>query len=366
MFNNKKRVALFSPNLNGGGAERVISILASHFSIIGFQVDLILGKKVGPYLVSIPKEVNIISFNKGKVIYCLPDLITYLNKYKPDVLISSQLHSSTVALFAYKLANVNTQVIIRQPTMLNPSHKREAILTKLRQRIFLWATKRWASKIVLTSQAMADEFEAISNIRKDKLTVIYNPLPIMEIKEKSQKSLVHPWFEKEQPKVILAVGRLVRVKDFETLIRAFALTKKRMDSRLIILGEGPLRKELEDLIAHLNLTEYVEMVGFTENPFIYMRHSKVFVLSSLWEGFPNSMIEAMVCGCNIVATMCQGGTQEILESGRWGDLVPVKNPDKMSEAIINALHKKDNQNEEVINQLDVNVILNKFVSLIEK
>lgn len=365
MPNNIKKVALFSPNLNGGGAERVISILAAHFAGMGFQVDLILGEKKGPYLINIPKGVNVISLDNKRVMYCLPKLVTYLNGNKPDVIISSQMHSSTVVLLASKLAKVTPQVIIRQPTMLNPTYKRKTFSSRLRQSFFLWAAKSWASNIVVTSQAMAEEFVNLCNIPKERLTVIYNPIPINEVKAKSKKNIIHPWLNAEQQNIVLAVGRLVKVKDFETLIRAFHLTKKQVDARLIILGEGPLRKELEGLIFDLNLSEYVEIAGFAENPFAYMRQSKVFVLSSLWEGFPNSMIEAMVCGCNIVATKCQGGTEEILDSGKWGDLVPVQSPKKMSEAIIKALEKKDNQNEKVISQLDVNVILNKFASLIK-
>lgn len=363
-INPTKKIALFAPNLNGGGAERIISILATYFSEKGFSVDLLLAKATGPYLEDIPKSVNIINFNCKKVSFSLVKLISYLNKKKPDILFSSQMHSSTIALWAVRISGVATKVIIRQPTMLRPTYESKSLNDKFREKLLLWSAKKWGYKIIVTSQAMADEFIAMSNISPDKLSIIYNPLPIKKIKNKSKEPLEHPWFQKGQPPVILATGRLVKVKDFQTLIKAFAITKEKFDARLIILGEGPLRSELEQLINNLNIKSYVEMPGFAENPFQYMKHSKVFVMSSLWEGFPNGMIEAMACGTNIVATHCDGGTGEILEHGKWGELVPVQNPQKMAEAINKAIMKNDDTNLEVVNKFDVSVILDNFVSLI--
>lgn len=361
---NVKKITLFAPNLEGGGAERIISILAIYFSEKGLPVDLILAKASGPYLKNIPPAVNIIDFNCEKVILSLPKLIKYLRTEKTEILFSSQMHSSSIALWAVKISGVNTKVVIRQPTMLRPAFEKKPLRNKITERIFLWSAKKWAYKIIVTSQAMANEFIAMSNISPDKLSIIYNPLPIKKIKNKSKEPLKHPWFQEGQPPVILAVGRLVNVKDFQTLIKAFAITKEKFDARLIILGEGPLRSELEQLIINLDIKPYVEMPGFAENPFQYMRGSKVFVLSSLWEGFPNGMIEAMACGTSIVATHCDGGTGEILEHGKWGELVPVQNPQKMAEAINKAIMKNDDTNLEVVNKFDVSVILDNFVSLI--
>ena len=330
------KIAFFAPNLTGGGAERVVSILAAQFAEAGYQVDLILAEAIGPYLANLPSSVHVIDLQCKRVLFTLPRLIKYLYTEKPAVLFSSQMHSSTVALWAAKLSGAKTRVYIRQPTMLKPFYGKQSLISKLRQKIFLLSAKS-AEKVIVTSKAMADEFHALSNVAKDKIQVVYNPVPIDAIKGKSLEPIEHPWLKTSEPPVILAVGRLVEVKDFKTLIKAFSIVQKKIPARLLILGEGLLRNELEEQIELLGITEHVLMPGFVSNPYQYMRHAKVFVLSSLWEGFPNGMIEAMACDARIVATECEGGTIEILGGGQWGELVPVGNEHAMAQAILKTL-----------------------------
>lgn len=335
MLNNN--VAFYAPNLAGGGAERIVSILAKHFAELDFTVDLLLGKAAGPYLNNIPSAVNVFNFDCEKVLFTLPQLVSYLRKNKPGVLFSSQMHSSIIALWAVKIAAVDTKVIIRQPTMLRPTYEKKSLRSKLRQKLLFWSARKWAYKVVATSQVMADEFISLSNIDPKKIAIIYNPLPIAEIRQNSEQPVDHPWFQVGQNPVILAVGRLVYVKDFQTLINAFSLVRNEVDARLMILGEGPLRADMEKLVVRLGLEDYVQMPGFDQNPFKYMKRSKVFVISSLWEGFPNSLIEAMACGTHVIATNCDGGAAEILEHGKWGQLVLVQNSKDMAKNILNVL-----------------------------
>lgn len=337
---NKKKFCFFAPNLAGGGAERVISILVAYLSESGYQVDLILADAVGPYLNDIPDSVKIIDFQRKKIITTLPKLIRYLKTQKPDILFTSHMHVSTIALWAVKLAFVKTRVFIRQPTMLIPSSQKKSWNTKLRLRLFL-ITSKSAHRVIVTSKSMSKEFQSLSSISSEKIIVIHNPVPIEVIQEKSLEINEHSWFKKGQPPVILAVGRFATVKDFTTLIKAFYIVHNQISARLIILGEGPLRPEMERLIKHLGIEESVKMPGFVSNPYHYMKHSKVFILSSLWEGFPNSMVESMACGTAIVATDCYGGASEILEYGKWGELVPIKNEVRMADTIIKTLSRKN-------------------------
>ena len=133
--------------------------------------------------------------------------------------------------------------------------------------------------------------------------------------------------------MVLSVGRLTEQKDFETLIRAFALLRSRRACRLVILGEGALRERLERLVTELGLHGAVLLPGFMANPFAWMRTSRVFVMSSAWEGFGNVLVEAMASGTPVVATDCHSGPSEILEGGRWGRLVPVGDVAAMAAAI---------------------------------
>lgn len=362
----KQKITFFSPNLAGGGAERIIAILAAHFSEEKYDVDLVLASATGPYLANIPDSVRIIDLKCKRVLFSLPRLIKYLKVERPNILFTSQMHSSTIALWAAKLANVNTSVFVRQPTMLMPCYETKSLISIFRQKLFL-ETARLAEKIIVTSETMAKEFQSLSKISKDKIEVIYNPVPVEIIQEKTKEPIKHLWFKEGEPPVILAVGRLVSVKDFKTLIKAFKIAQSQIPCRLIILGEGTLRSELEQLVEKLDISEFVQMPGFVSNPYQYMKCSKVFVLSSLWEGFPNGMVEAMACGTAIVATDCEGGASEILEHGKWGELIPVGSEELMAKAIVKSIVSENLPNTfERVNDFSVDVIFKKYCNVFNK
>jgi glycosyltransferase involved in cell wall biosynthesis len=144
--------------------------------------------------------------------------------------------------------------------------------------------------------------------------------------------------------VVLAAGRLTPTKDVPTLLRAFARARTVLNARLMILGEGKnaeesaeRRLELIALATELGVAEDVSMPGFVDNPFAYMARASVFVLSSLWEGFGNVLVEALACGCPVVSTDSPDGPGEILDRGRYGRLVPVGDHGAMAEAILATL-----------------------------
>ena len=195
---------------------------------------------------------------------------------------------------------------------------------------------------------MKKEFSTYSLKNRNKIEVIHNPIEIKRVQEISCEEVTHNFFsEYESLPIIIAVGRLTKVKDFSTLIKAFSIVNKKIPCRLIILGEGELRNELNSLAKDLNILNLISMPGFVENPYKYMKNSRIFVSSSLWEGFPNGLVEAMACGLHIIATDCEGGSAEILENGKWGKLVPVKDEVSMANAIIECL-----QNASCFNVLD--------------
>ena len=145
--------------------------------------------------------------------------------------------------------------------------------------------------------------------------------------------------------MILAAGRLHVSKDFPTLLRAFSLVRKEIPSRLVILGEGEKRKELEDLAQELGIRKDHDLPGFVENPYKYMKHATVFVLSSQWEGFGNVLVEAMACGCPVISTDCPSGPREILRDGEYGVLVPPKDSEKLAQGILRVLENQDLRRE---------------------
>jgi glycosyltransferase involved in cell wall biosynthesis len=134
--------------------------------------------------------------------------------------------------------------------------------------------------------------------------------------------------------VIVAVGRLAAQKDFATLLRAFARVRERRPARLLILGEGRLRPALEALVAELGLGAAAAMPGYAENPFSALARADLYVMSSRYEGLPGALIQALACGCRVVSTDCPSGPAEILDHGRFGQLVPVGDAAALAEAML--------------------------------
>jgi glycosyltransferase involved in cell wall biosynthesis len=137
--------------------------------------------------------------------------------------------------------------------------------------------------------------------------------------------------------IVITVGRHAEQKDHETLIRAFARTRQRVPARLVLIGQGPLRGELEGLARELGVAESVVFAGWQANPFAWLARSDLFVLSSRYEGFGNVIVEAMACGLPVISTDCPSGPNEILRNGEDGLLVPVADVEALADAMTNVL-----------------------------
>ena len=195
-----------------------------------------------------------------------------------------------------------------------------------------------ANAIVAVSDGVAENMSATMQFPRERITTIYNPVVTPDVPTLARAPLAHPWFDAGTPPVILAVGRLVDQKDFETLFHAFARIRKQRTARLLILGEGKLRPQLETLAVSLGLAADIALPGFVVNPFAYMRCAAVLVLSSRWEGLPSVLIEALACGCPVVSTDCIAGPSEILQDGEYGTLVPMGDDAALASAIIATLN----------------------------
>jgi glycosyltransferase involved in cell wall biosynthesis len=194
-----------------------------------------------------------------------------------------------------------------------------------------------ADLVLAVSQGVAEDVSSCTGLSPKGISTIYNPMLITRIKAQSILPVSHPWFDTERIPVILGVGRLVPAKDFSTLLKAFAHVLTKRPAHLLILGEGRERQMLEKLAVELGIASDFLLPGFVSNPYAYMSRPTVFVLSSLLEGLPNALIEALACGCPVVSTNCRSGPKEILDNGTYGSLVPVGNDRALAEAILHTL-----------------------------
>ncbi len=333
----RRRLAIFLPSLAGGGAERVSLNLAREVANRGVDVDLVVSQAVGPYISEIPDGVRLVDLEASRVATSLPGLVRYLRCNRPDAMLTVMSHANVVGVTAASIARTSTRVVTSEHDTLSQVTERTTRRRARGMPYLVAKTYPRADAIIAVSSGVADDLSTVTGLPRDDIDVIYNPVVTPEVEEAAKQAVDHPWFEPGQPPVVLGIGRLAPKKDFPTLMRAFARVREHSPARLVILGDGPDREDLDRLARELGIEQDVSMPGFVDNPFSYLRAASVFVLSSRWEGLPTVLIEALYCGTPVVATDCPSGPREILSDGRYGVLVPVDDVEAITAGIDRAI-----------------------------
>jgi len=332
-----KRLALFLPSLAGGGAERRMLNLATEFAKKGYTVDMVVSKAEGVHLGSVPTNVRVVDLGASRPLMAVPALARYLSTEKPRGLLATITSANMAAVWASQLAAVKTRCVICEASNLStelrysPAHNR--FLMPLLIRHFFPK----ADAIVAVSHGAADDLARVTGILRQSIRVIYNPVVSPVLLAKSRKPVHHRWLQNGRVPVIVGMGRLTHQKNFEALIRAFAIVRERVPSRLIIMGDGEQRPRLEKLCDSLGIADEVDLPGFVANPYPVLSKASLFVLSSRWEGLPWVLIEALACGTKVVAADCPSGPREILDNGAYGQLFPVGDVPAMAAAMTRSL-----------------------------
>lgn len=355
------RLGIFLPSLRGGGAERVMVTLANGFSSQGHVVDLILASATGPYLDEVSKGVRIVNLGASRVAGGLPGLVGYLRRERPDALLSALWHANVVASLAVTLARRSTRLVVseRNSVVALLAKKRPAFFARWMMRL---AYER-AQVVVSVTHGVGRELNEIIKVPGDKIRVIYNPVDVEDICVRGNQPMPNEFSNMGDDGFVLAVGRLTKQKDYPTLIRAFKRVREKYDVRLVILGEGELRGELERLAQELGVGEYLVMPGFQSNPFPWMRRCGCFVLSSEWEGLPNVLLQALACGASVIATDSMGGgAREILNATGVDGLVSVGDELAIAEKIMDALDGQCGSTQTDLSRFRADVICNQYLN----
>ena len=330
------KIAVFLPSLRGGGAERVMLTLANAMAGRGIPVDLILCQAEGKYLQEIAPGVAVVDLAAPRVAAGLPGLVRYLRAERPVAVISAMNHANVVALLAAKIARVSSKVIVTEHNTLSKSTAvagAKGALLKALMRV----TYARCHRVVTVSDGVAADLTRELGLQQDRVRTIYNPVVSDELLRRSHET--PPEEQATGRPLVVAVGRLTAQKDYPTLLRAFARMKP--PAALAILGTGPLGPDMEALARDVGIADRVRFLGFQDNPYGWMRAAGLFVRSSAWQGLPTGRIEAMACGTAVVSTDCPSGPDEILEHGKWGDLVPVGDDEALARAIEDALRRDE-------------------------
>ena len=312
------------PGRNRGGVALSLARLAEFFAAEGHAVHIVARRPAdgaGPCAGLAPAVRCHFTARSGRLgVFAF--LLGVVRRTRPDTLLAFDTRANQVASWLRWTPAAPPSLWLSLRNALNPRHRAGLRRAALR-----------ADGVIAISHGLAREFVGLTGIDASRVYVIHNPAVTPPLARLAATPVSHRWIGEGQPPLVVAAGRLTPQKDYPTLLRAFAGLRGQRPCRLMILGDGELRDDLQRLAGELGIEDDVDLAGFHANPWPFMRHAAVFVLSSAWEGFGNVLAEALSLGVPVVSTDCPHGPREILDDGRLGRLVPVGDAAALADAI---------------------------------
>lgn len=321
-----------------GGLERVQANLAPALTNAGLDVSIVTGRFAPNARHMLPPNIRTIEIAaQGKHSF-IPGLLAQLYKHKPDIVVSTSNDVACLLLMIRALFFPSMRVICTQHLSLAAPWKQARGLQRLKQRVligmmrYLWPQ---ADAIISVSASLDAEVRSVLRLRKFTHT-IHNPVVLPDFDIQRQQPIHWPWPAPSVPTIIF-VGRLVKVKRLDLLLKAFYLLVQETPAHLLIVGDGPERAGVMEFISTHHLTSICHLAGHQDNPLPWTQTADLLVLPSDYEGFGNVLVEAMACGTQVISTDCPHGPAEILEHGRYGQLVAPGDAHALSHAMQRAL-----------------------------
>lgn len=327
--------------LGGGGAEKHLLRVANHLDRERFRVSLALVKPEGEFEPSLSPDVKKFYLNARRdgsttmrALQSVGPLRRLVERERPDLVFSVIDLVNLLSVYAARGARPRPKVVLgvqTPPSIAYDSwHPVSKLILSLMPRMY-----PDADAVVALSKGVAEDLGALVPRTRGRVSVIHNAGVEPDVRASARESLSSE--ERPGGPLVVACGRLKPLKGFAHLIDALAEVRKTTPAHLWIVGEGEQRAELERKIERLGLRDCVRLLGFHENPYRYMAAADVFVLSSLFEGFGNVIVEAMACGAPVVATDCPYGPREIIRDGESGLLVEPANVASLARGILRVL-----------------------------
>jgi glycosyltransferase involved in cell wall biosynthesis len=335
-----KKISLFLPSLQGGGAERAAVNLANWWVINGYAVEIVLMERRGEFLNAVSPAIDIVGLDCKRFRQLPAALAAYFKRQRPDVALAFMWPLTSIAVLAWLIAGRPGKLFLSEQVGLT-DHVRRDLNTPLGiVRTILKFTHRRANGLIACSRGAADDLAHLAALRPETVHAIHNPV----VEANPQRiDFLHDASCREQlwqgqfRVHVVTVGTMKAQKNHRLLLQAFSQVAIQLDASLVILGEGGLRSTLEKEVQELGLQGRVVMPGFRADPTPWYQAADLFVLSSDFEGFANVVAEALACGTPVVSTDCPHGPAEILEYGRYGYLVPVGDAKALAAGICGAV-----------------------------
>jgi glycosyltransferase involved in cell wall biosynthesis len=317
-------------------------MLANGLAARGHRVDLVTVASGGPQAALVASGVHHLALRPGQsrmvasggarssdLLAGIRPLASYLRQNRPDMLVAMANHAVLPSIAAHIVAgSPEIRLVLRASNHLSRRRDHGFSLRRLPE---AWLWQR-ADGVLAVSDDVAADVGRTTGIAADRIYSVPSPILPDDMRLPERQSIAA-----SEP-VILAMGRFVRQKGFDTLLHAFARLRKRRMARLVLAGDGPDMAALTALAANLGVARHITFPGLVADPYAHMAKADLFVLPSRWEGMPGVLVEAMATGCPVVSTDCPGGSRELLRHGVLGPLVPVDDSAALADAMDGALN----------------------------
>lgn len=326
------KVLFVSRSLAGGGAVRAATTLLRHLDRQRFRPELVVYTRSGAFVDAVPSDVPVHDLRHPGSALAPRGLVRLrraIGQAAPDVVLTFHKFASLATLLVCRGAARRVRVVLSGQMDVTGSLA-GARRARAKHLLHRWLYPR-ADGVIASSDGVREDLEHRIGISPSRIRVVHNAPDIAQVRRLAAEPPGVP-MDPTLP-TVLGVGRLMRQKGFPDLLEAFARVARTRRCRLVILGEGPDRAALEQQAVGLGIADRVLLPGFQRNPFAVMARSRVFVLSSRWEGFPYVLLEAMACGAAVVSTDCPSGPREVVTDGETGLLVPPGTVDALAIAI---------------------------------
>ena len=333
-------IHIFIPNFNVGGAETVCVKIANHLSQT-HDVIIYVNETVGVLRLRLDTSIQVRKLFYKRSILNFFQIRRILNRNNDERFITFLTHINIIVLAASVSKKINGKVIISERNNLDNDLSMQPWIKRYIQYFLLKFLYLRAKNVICVSKGVRLSVEKVIG-RNSKIVHIDNPVLSEDLEDLKLEPMIHQHQNFLQGrKFFLSVGRLEKQKNYPLLINSFnQISKQYTDYCLVLLGSGSLKDELTKLVSKLGLTEKVMFPGFDENPFKWMHLADCFVLSSDYEGLPGALVQALSISKFIISTDCKDGPNEILKNGEFGQLVPVANEQKLTQAMCNVIDGK--------------------------
>jgi glycosyltransferase involved in cell wall biosynthesis len=366
----KKKIFFIIQNLNVGGAQRIFIDIINYLSLKNiYQIKLIIISNEDNFLIhDLNENIDISFLNKKRVSFSFFKILKEINKHKPDVVFTTITNVNLLLCFLKAIFLFNFKLIIREANILSLNSKDDYYLLKLFLVKFLY---RFSNKIICISRAVQKDLLEKYKVKIDKTNVIYNPINtkqiLLKIKDQNKINEVTNFLNNKSlnlSKIIISIGKFSHQKGFDILIESMKYVRLK-NVFLIIMGIGKKQK-YQNLIKLNKLENKILLFDFDTNPYVLLNKSSIYVCSSRYEGFGNTILEALFLGLPVLSTPCHNGTNEIIHNLEYCKILENFEPKKMGEAITQMLCNINTNSKYKFEKKDYNLssIVQAYESLI--